>query len=166
MELTFIDKFPTFILACIQMFTTLWTSFNLFGKPDNLLNKRPYKDVTLASKQLHSSHSSAMVSLLTVVLIVSLTVASTQTSQLASCSCWDGYEAYKSSEGVKCFGKLVLDTMPCNIPRRPDCKCNNVDAILVNSDGIWCTKYNPKMKASRKWPCENQDEWKSFNKEN
>lgn len=102
-------------------------------------------------------------SLLTIILISLAIVSPINMVAVSSCSCWDGFEPFKSSEGVKCFGKLVLNTMPCNVPKRPDCKCSiNVDAILVNSDGIWCTKYDSKTKKSTKWPCENQNEWKQF----
>ncbi|KAJ8972192.1 hypothetical protein NQ317_005189 [Molorchus minor] len=52
-------------------------------------------------------------------------------SDTSNCKCWDGYEPKKDSDGVKCYGILLLHTLPCNTPERPKCECSgDVTGIL------------------------------------
>lgn len=85
--------------------------------------------------------------------------------EISDCKCWDGYKPMKSDNGVRCYGILLLHAMNCNEPERPDCKCSGeISGILSDATGTWCTYYQ-KGKETKKWACENKEEWDKFFKQ-
>lgn len=98
----------------------------------------------------------------TVFIVLATFIALCRSDELSECKCWSGYEPKKSDDGIRCFGVKLLHAMECNEPQRPDCKCSgNVTGILSDSSGTWCTEYI-KGEDSKKWPCENKEEWDMF----
>lgn len=92
-------------------------------------------------------------------------VTLTRADELSGCKCWTGYRAMKSDDGVRCFGILLLHSMDCNEPERPDCKCSgDVNGILSDATGTWCSQ-NQKDGENKKWACENKEEWEKFFKQ-
>ncbi|KAK4874764.1 hypothetical protein RN001_014124 [Aquatica leii] len=61
---------------------------------------------------------------------------------LEPCSCWEGYKAEATANGVICVGIYVFKTMPCNQIKEPRCECSKeANGILTDKVGSHCAKY-------------------------
>lgn len=78
-----------------------------------------------------------------------------------NCKCWTNYMARKVGDNVQCHSVLSLARVPCNVPESPRCKCEEdvVTSIMTDKDGKWCQGHD------KKWPCENAEEWNSYEQE-
>lgn len=100
-----------------------------------------------------------------IFLMVAIAYCFAEEVEIENCSCWDQYKPTKLENGkMICSGIFVHALQPCNIPKAPRCECTQgVTAIHSDSTGTWCTIYSRGVEKKR-WPCENEDEWKEFRK--
>ncbi|GJQ66226.1 hypothetical protein Trydic_g4282 [Trypoxylus dichotomus] len=148
-------------------------STSLIEEETQLKNAKNFKHIKCSD----SSNSACVQSALLIFCIVQFCQLGTQRTELVRKNevrfhsdvvlgfCLHSYKAQKKDDGtIECVGINLYNSEPCNTKNPPPCKCSgdDVNSIVIDDKGTWCSSTPKTGSESKLWPCENKEEWIAY----